>query len=128
MRRLAQIFVEGLAEEGEVFGWEASEALRLDGLCERFLASQPEAEVRNSMTVSMGAYLGELLVRNADGRWRFDDHLDAAVVDLPNGLVAFPMNKVHKRLDLGAAHNLADFYRYSITRQALPHQDVRTLD
>lgn len=78
MRRLAERFVQyahegfsagiltGSAEQGEPFGWESTEAARLDGICEDFLDSDPPPsdEVRHSMIMSMGAYLGELLVRH----------------------------------------------------------------
>jgi hypothetical protein len=41
MRQLAEMFIDGSAAEGQILGWEASSALRLDDLCQMFLASSP---------------------------------------------------------------------------------------
>ncbi|MDQ7905288.1 hypothetical protein RB614_12205 [Phytohabitans sp. ZYX-F-186] len=64
MLGLAEAFRAGAAEEGEPFGWESTEASRLDDVCDAFLANRPPADYRRSMIMSIGAYLGELLVRH----------------------------------------------------------------
>lgn len=46
MRRLAEAFVKGAAEEGDPFGWESAEASRLDGVCDVFLANDPPSSHR----------------------------------------------------------------------------------
>jgi hypothetical protein len=120
MRDLAEGFRTGSAAEGVALGWESAEAGRLDGICDAFLASDPPAEYRHSMVMSMGAYLGELLVRHGDGRWAFDQAMGAAVVEMPNGLIAHPHNKVAKRLEFGAEHNLFQFYWYGLTKEEAP--------
>ncbi|GAA1362054.1 hypothetical protein [Catellatospora chokoriensis] len=127
MRNLADAFVRGAAAEGTPFGWEPDEASRLDDICDAFLASDPPAAHRHSMIMSMGAYLGELMVRHGGGRWAFDAQEEAAVVEMPNGLRAFPHNKVAKRLDHGREHNLFAFYWYGLTRQTPPDTAVRVL-
>lgn len=127
MGSLAEAFRNGSAAEGEPFGWESSEASRLDGICDAFLASDPPAERRHSIIMSMGAYLGELLVRHGDGNWAFDPATSAAVVEMPNGLVAHPHNKVAKRLDRGPEHSLFQFYWYGLTKEAPPGTVVKDL-
>jgi hypothetical protein len=127
MRGLAEAFVKGSAEEGDPFGWESTEASRLDDVCDVFLANDPPADYRHSMIMSMGAYLGELLVRHGGGRWAFDRKESAAVVEMPNGLRAYPHNKVAKRLAHGPEHNLFQFYWFGLTRQAPPGTNVRVL-
>jgi hypothetical protein len=117
MRDLAEVFRSGSKAEGVPFGWGPDEADRLDGLCDAFLATGPTAERRHSVVMSMGAFLGELLVRNGGGLWAYDTKENAAVVVLPNGLRAFPHNKVAKRLDLGPEQSISAFYRYALTRE-----------
>jgi hypothetical protein len=126
MLRLAEAFVIGSAEEGEHFGWDSTEASRLDSVCEEFLRGNPPEDVRHSMVLAMGSYLGELMVRNGHGRWAYDATLREAVVEMPNGLVGYPHSKVAKRLDLGPEHNLFQFYWYSLTRDLPPGSIVRT--
>ncbi|WP_155372509.1 hypothetical protein [Catellatospora vulcania] len=127
MRALAEAFVQGAAEEGEAFGWESVEASRLDSLCGAFLNSRPSADVQHSMIMAMGAYLGELMVRNGGGRWRYDSRHREAVVEMPNGLHGYPHTKVAKRLTVGPEHDLFQFYWYALTRDTPPGSQIRVL-
>jgi hypothetical protein len=120
MLGLAEAYVEGSAAEGDPCGWGPDEAARLDRVCDDFLVHHPPADVQHSMIMAMGAYLGELLVRHGGGRWTYDPAQRAAVVELPSGLRAYPHNKVAKRLDRGAEHNLFAFYQYGLTGQVPP--------
>jgi hypothetical protein len=124
---LAEAFRTGIAAEGVPFGWESTEASRLDDVCDGFLATNPPSDYRHSMIMSMGAYLGELLVRHGDGHWTYDSEQRAAVVDMPDGRRAFPHNKVAKRLDIGPEHNLFQFYWYALTGDVPPGSNVRVL-
>lgn len=69
MRSLAQVFVDGMAAQGETLAWDTASALRLDGLCAEFVTGKPDNETLPYLTAAMGAYLGELVVRNGRGRW-----------------------------------------------------------
>lgn len=79
------------------------------------------------MIMSMGAYLGELLVRYGGGRWAFDPGASAAVVEMPNGLRGYLHNKVAKRLEQGSEHSLFQFYWYALTKETLPGTNVRVM-
>jgi hypothetical protein len=119
MRKYARIFVESMAVDGFSFDWDRSSAHKLDGACEDFLGGAPgEGEVR-AMTVAMGAYLGELIVRNGAGRWVFHGEGGAAV-DLGDGRLCFPHTKVSKRLELGDEHGLWAFYEFAVTGEVPP--------
>jgi hypothetical protein len=120
--KLAEVFVADVAEVGEAFTWESAEASRLDGLCDALLATRPSPDRQYAWI--MGAYLGELLVRHGGGRWSYDKRTDAAVVEMPNGLNGYPHNKVAKRLEIGAEHNLFQFYWYALTRDTPPGSQV----
>lgn len=127
MRGLAEAFVKASATEGWPLGWESAEASRLDDICDAFLATDPPAAYRHSMIMSLGAFLGELMVRHGGGRWAYDPRENAAVVEMPNGLRGFPHNKVAKRLDHGREHDLFTFYRYGLTRETAPGTTIRTM-
>src|SRR5689334_8585667 len=69
MGYLAQLFVDGAAAQGDVLAWDTASALRLDGLCEEYAAGKPDNERFHYLSAALGAYLGELVVRNGRGRW-----------------------------------------------------------
>jgi hypothetical protein len=120
MQRFARIFIEGAAAAGDTLGWDAGAALQLDGLCEAFLASGPDEDGIGRMTLVMGAYLGELIVRNGNGRWTYDPRAPAAGVDTPARRRFFPHNKVGKRLTAGAEHSLWVFYDVAVSGRVPP--------
>jgi hypothetical protein len=125
MLSLAEKFISGVAAEGWTFSWDCAEIFRLDELCDGF--SNDDPEVRHSLIMAMGAYLGELMVRCGGGHWSYDPQDRAAVVDMPNGLRACPHNKVAKRLDFGPEHCLLHFYQYGLTREVPPGGKLREL-
>lgn len=120
MRRLAESFIEDTAAEGQVFAWDSADAGRLDDLCDELAASRPSKARRHAWVMGVGAYLGELMVRNGGGHWSYDVKEEAAVVEMPNGLRGYPHNKVFKRLTIGPQHNLFQFYWYALTRDVPP--------
>jgi hypothetical protein len=115
MLALAQIFVNGTAAEGRTFDWGAGSAPLLDGLCEAFLAGDPSQDAVQSMVLSMGAYLGELIVRHGAGRWTYDAQAGAAGIDLAFRQRCFPHHRVGKRLSRGPTHSLRLFYYIAVT-------------
>ena len=125
MRKLADAFISGIAAEGWNFGWDSAEVSRLDDLCDGLDNDNPE--MRHSVIMAMGAYLGELMVRCGGGSWSYDPQERAAVVDMPNGLRAHPHNKVAKRLNSGPQHSLIQFYQHSLTRDVPPGSKLRQI-
>ncbi|HEU4424536.1 MAG TPA: hypothetical protein VFR67_18565 [Pilimelia sp.] len=85
-----------------------------DGLSDAFLRCDPPADVMHSMIMSMGAYLGELIVRASGGRWGYDAELRQAVIETGDGVVGWPHNKVAKRFEQGPQHSLYQYYRYAV--------------
>jgi hypothetical protein len=130
MGKLAQIFIDGAAETGDHLDWDAGSVARLDKLCDAYLAtglSGQEDSIRR-MSLVMGAYLGELIVRNGDGRWTYDQRARAAAVDTQAGYRVFPQNKVVKRFMHGPAHSLAAFYDFAATGQLPPDAELTRRD
>lgn len=70
-----------------------------------------------------GAYVGEVMVRNNNGRWikQEDANLPAGitmmpiVVQLPNGAISDPIAKAFKRFHYGAGDEIRYFYQVSTT-------------
>ncbi len=125
MHSLAEAFRTGAAAQTDVgLGWGEADAAVLDALAEAFVRSGPTADVRHSMIMSMGAYLGELIVRHSGGRWCYDGKRRAAVVETPGGLRGYPHNKVAKKLDGGVNRDLLAFYVYAVRGEVLPDSVV----
>jgi hypothetical protein len=113
-----------MASNGEVLGWDTASALRLFGLCQDLVTGKPDNATLPYLTAVMGAYLGELAVRNGRGRWAYNAEAKAPAVELPSGTRCFPQHKVAKRLNVGSEHSLWAFYEYMMTGKVAPDVKV----
>jgi hypothetical protein len=127
MAQMAKNFVAGLAEDGIELDYDASWANRLDEICDAYLASGPSPDGVRLMAIAMGAYLGELLVREGAGVWVSAStartkagQQESVAVLLTSGLAAFPLTKVNKRLTVGSEHSLQQFFEVSKAGQLPP--------
>ena len=126
MQSMAGLFVVGARAEGFQFGWDGCDAARLDELCDRFaIPGQRRTTTRQALAARMGAYVGELLVRDAGGRWVYDEERRSAAIELPGGRRVFPAERVAQRIAVGHHHSIAEFYRATVAGDLLsyaPHQ------
>lgn len=113
MQRFAEIFVSGGREEGQDVSFDVATIYRLDELADRFLETGPAADVVQSMTLCMGAFLGEMIIRTGGGTWSIREGMPG--VTTAGRLMCFPINKVGKRLTEGPHHNLAQFFDTAVT-------------
>lgn len=121
MRALAEVFVHGAGTETS-FDWDGTECARLDELCDQFLIpGQRTVTTRQALAARMGAYVGELLVRNAGGRWVYDEECRSAAVELPSGHRVFPAERVAQRIAVGHHYSVADFYRATLAGDLLSY-------
>lgn len=109
MSGLADAFVSAAADEGDHYDFEPASARRLDAWVDLFVGDRPGVDRIHSVAFSMGAYVGELIVRNRGGGWTFDHQTEAPCIRLTSGLVCFPLNKVGKRITIGPEHSIAQF-------------------
>ena len=113
MGSLADAFVRGAAEEGQSVDFSPASAARIDLIAGLFIDThhgEPPPAILHTMTMSMGAFLGELIVRNGGGAWVYDNGANTAAVQLTrSSLRCFPLNKVSKRLTIGPEHSLEQF-------------------
>jgi len=118
MASLAHSFVTGSAAEGHHFHYAVDDGPRLDELVELFQMSAPSDDVVHSMVLSMGAYVEEVLVRNASGQWRVE--MQAPAIRLPGDLDCFPLNKVAKRITVGPEHSIGQFIDVAMAGEVPP--------
>lgn len=70
---------------------------------------------------TMGALVGEVMVRSNGGRWvdRLPEHAEMFdfpfLVELPNGRTTNPLGKVFKRMDNGPGDGIVAFYEYMVS-------------
>ena len=73
MRGLAEVFRATTAEvTGVQLGWTEADARLLDELAGELMATSPAGDARERLILALGAYLGELIVRNSKARWCYD--------------------------------------------------------
>lgn len=78
---------------------------------ERF--AQGSADENAALIVSMGCYVGEVLVRTFGGRWSADEeffHSPAVVIEGRLQTHTFPLSRVWRRFEYGSQHSLVDYY------------------
>jgi hypothetical protein len=72
------------------------------------------------MVMSMGAYMGELIVRNGAGIWTYEPQAIAPGINLRTGLLCFPLNKVGKRITVGPEHSVTQFVEAAMSGELPP--------
>lgn len=129
MEPLAEAFVRSCAADGYIFHWDAESVGHLDEFCEAFLASDPTRNVLDSMIMGMGAYLGEVVVRDGGGQWTYHSGQPPAIREAHSRQrLYFPHNKVAKRLTVGPEHSLRLFYEAVTTGEMPPGTAITPRD
>lgn len=75
-----------------------------------------EAELDN-LTKLMGAYLGEVMIRNVGGTWAWSQERAMPTIEASRG-TAFVLDKVYKRQVVGRQESLIDFYKTFKARES----------
>jgi hypothetical protein len=110
MRLAADTFVKPAVQGGAIWLDYSPESVdRLDALIAESWPGVPEKGTYGSMVPAIGAYVGEVLVKQTGARW-VRDPKEGYGVEL-NGQVAFPMAEVGKRFELGPDYSIGAFYR-----------------
>lgn len=71
------------------------------------------ADDNATLIVTLGCYLGEVVVRNLAGTWRADEeffHSPAVIIEGKLQTRTFPLSRVWKRFEYGNEHSLVDYY------------------
>ena len=109
MARLADAFVAGVAAEGQLLAYAPEDVYALDSVVDRYLATLPGYDARRGYAFSLGAYLGELVIRAFGGHWTRDEITGQPGVLLPSGRMSLPMDETAHRLEVGMSRGLAAF-------------------
>ncbi|MCT7661382.1 DUF6278 family protein [Mycobacterium deserti] len=119
----AALFLHEVAVSGRRLDWTIESLAQVDELCDDFLADQPDAEAIDQTALTMGAYLGEVLIRACDGaQWMLStDHRDVAVrLPRPGGAdpestTCFPAAFVGKRLTEDTTPSLQEYATMAVS-------------
>ncbi len=71
------------------------------------------ADDNPALIVSMGCYVGEVLIRALGGRWAADDeffHSPAVIIEGRLQTRTFPLSRVWRRFEYGSEQSLVDYY------------------
>jgi hypothetical protein len=110
MARLADAFVAGVAAEGQLLTYAPEDVYALDSAVDRYLATLPGYDARRGYAFSLGAYLGELVIRVCGGHWTRDEATGQPGVLLSSGRMSLPMDETARRLEVGMSHGLVAFF------------------
>lgn len=104
--------------EGVTLDYSVKSLEVIDSLVARFRENGSTVDDMAATLFSFGCYLGEVIVKNAGGKWRkaTQDELDNVfgmplVLDLKNGVTLNPIGKVIKRLENGEEDSIPYFYQ-----------------
>ncbi len=119
MRRLAEEFVT-TSGAPDVLDFTVESIKAADLLVDSMLEADSADAIDERFGLSMGAYVGEVIVRQgAKARWTYDVDQRAAAVQSPQ-FAAFPHFKVSKRMTVGPEHSLEQFVRIALEDRLPP--------
>lgn len=115
-REIAEIFIKTIRERDELtFDYSEASLEQLEDLVSNRLwdpAHPPNEDELDSLTKLAGAYLGEVMIRNAGGQWSWDPDGRIPVIETKPGRITYVLDKVYKRQVHGKEHDLVEFYNY----------------
>jgi len=65
----------------------------------------------SGLATSLGAYLGETIIATCGGAWHYSEEINHWAIRFDDGMMAFPLSKVYKQLEGGAADSILSFFR-----------------
>lgn len=110
MRTWAAIFTHDAALHGMLLDYDEESLEHVESMCEVLHRGGPDRDAVDELALTMGAYLGEVVIAARGGTWLLDEDLGALAIDLPNGLRCYPLQKVAQRLTGGGEHDLRLFH------------------
>lgn len=112
IRGNARMVKENLGElRGKPIGDDQESVEWVEGFLER--QRQDDPPNAKALVSTVGSYLGEAIIAQAGGAWRYDDH-GAVGLRFPNGTWCFPFAKVEKQAANGLEDSISSFYKIAI--------------
>ncbi len=113
--QVAALFVDTAARYGRTFDYSEAGIRDLDDWVDNLWdpsGPRPTEAELDTNTKLVGAYLGEIIIRNIGGQWVMANDPRQPAVEIKPGRVALVLNKVYKRQVNGTQESsLAEFYR-----------------
>ena len=113
----ADMVISAREISGVTLDYSPGSLREVDTIIEDFRRDGVTSEMVGETLFGFGCYVGEVFVRNRNGRWRLTAETpmrDVAglpfVIELPDGTFCNPMDKVFKRLENGFEDDLPYFY------------------
>lgn len=110
MRTWAAIFTHDAALHGMFLDYDEESLDHVESMCEVLHCGNPDRDAIDELALTMGAYLGEVVISTSGGTWALDEAENALAVDLPSGVRCYPLQQVARRLGEGADHDLRLFH------------------
>lgn len=121
IRGNASYAIEILSEaRGEAVDYDLDSITWVEGFIERTRKRYGEGGVPESLISTIGCYLGEAIIAEADGLW-VDDEAHGPGVLFPNGDCVFPLTKVGKQFERGLeqGESILSFYTVAVSYIAI---------
>lgn len=117
-RRMAEQFVAMMQrKKGVVLDYSPESIASVDAAVDQIKATGATEVQASGILYAIGCYIGEVLVRHADGQWKATGEMGMTevcswplVVALPSGAGANPIGKAFKRFQNGEADSLSYFW------------------
>jgi hypothetical protein len=116
MKRLADEFVQSMRDLDWELDYSEQSVRTLEDMIDRqFTDWRPwrggKVAKKNLPVASLvGAYLGEVMIRQLGGRWGWMPDFDVAAIELPSGTWTSPPAKAQKRFLNGKEDDLVFYY------------------
>jgi hypothetical protein len=118
-RKVSELFLETAKKLGDMtFDYSEQSVEQLESFVDRLWdpnAPPSEAEL-DSLTKLIGAYLGEVMIRNVGGHWAWSPDRNMPAIETDQGSWAYVLDKVYKRQVAGSEESLVEFYEAFKTR------------
>jgi hypothetical protein len=117
MPRFAAEIIDAAKEiSGVTLDYSVASLAVVDAILAEMHADGVTTEQVGETVFGFGAYVGEVFVRHAAGKWAVDPRFGGIpVVMLPGDSVCNPIGKSFKRVDQGEEHNLPYFFQVFTT-------------
>jgi hypothetical protein len=125
IKKNAQLVVDKLGRHSDVnFGLNRESVAWVEGFIERQRARPDlDSTAVNNLVNTLGSFLGECIIANAGGSWRWSDEHQTWSVAFPDNSHAFPFVKVSKLFANGleAGESILSFYDITVGYLLDPH-------
>lgn len=104
--------IENLSEQVRIhlkLSYDADSVKRVEEFIEQ-TKSHLNSDNRKGLISSLGAFLGQSIIKNYGGRWLYDEKFKTVCVALPSGDRVYPVSKTAKQFENGLEDSIYSFF------------------